>query len=67
MQKSDFVETGNPCAKYYQVSQGQPIYTPRARFLGQLKGSWYEIGYQVGTRAGDLVRLVSDVWWCTIK
>jgi hypothetical protein len=63
MQKPNFVETGNPCAKYYQVSQGHPIYAPRARFLGKLKGSWYEIGYQVGTKAGDLVRLVSDVWW----
>lgn len=56
-------KTGNPYAQLYQVSPGHPRYEPRARFLGRLKGSWYEIGYQVGTKAGDLVRWVSDVWW----
>ncbi len=54
---------GNPSTQYYEVSPGHPTYGPRARFLGVLRGSWYEIGHQVGTRAGDLVRWVSDVWW----
>lgn len=54
---------GNPCAKYYQVSPGNPPYEPRSRFLGELKGSWYHIGYQMGDRTGDLIRWVSDVWW----
>ena len=54
---------GNPCAKQYEVSPGHPPFEPRARFLGVLEGSWYEIGHQIGTKAGDLVRWVSDVWW----
>jgi len=56
-------QAANPYAKKYIVSQGHPPYEPRARFLGELKGSWYEIGRQVGTKAGDLVRWVSDIWW----
>ena len=63
MQKPDSDEIGNPCARYYQTSPGHPPYAPRSRFLGELTGSWYEIGNQVGEKAGDLVRWVSDVWW----
>ena len=63
MQKSDPNSIGNPCAQNYQVSQGHPQYASRARFLGELRGSWYDIGNQVGAQAGDLVRWVSDVWW----
>jgi len=54
---------GNPSTQHYEVSPGHPPYEQRARFLGVLRGSWYEIGHQVGTKAGDLVRWVSDVWW----
>lgn len=54
---------GNPCAKHYEVSPGHPPFEPRARFLGVLEGAWHEIGHQIGTKAGDLVRWVSDVWW----
>ena len=54
---------GNPCAKNYEISPGHPHYTPRSRFLGELSGDWYDIGHQVGAKAGDLVRWVSDVWW----
>ena len=63
MERADSLKTGNPCAENYQVSPGHPKYADRARFLGELKGSWYHVGYQVGTHAGDLVRWVSDVWW----
>jgi len=56
-------ESGNSCAKHYQVSPGHPPYEPRSRFLGKLGGSWYDIGHQAGEKAGDLVRWVSDVWW----
>jgi hypothetical protein len=54
---------GNPCAKHYDVSPGHPPFEPRARFLWALEGAWHEIGHQIGTKAGDLVRWVSDVWW----
>jgi len=55
--------SGNPCTEKYQVSPGHPPFAPRARFLGELQGSWFDIGLQVGNQAGDLVRWVSDVWW----
>jgi len=53
----------NPYTKHYQVSPGHPRYETRSRFLGELGGSWHDIGHQAGSRAGDLVRWVSDVWW----
>ena len=53
---------GNPCTWRYQSSPGQP-YEPRSRLLGEIEGSWYEMGQRVGAQAGDLVRRVSDVWW----
>ena len=53
----------NPCTKHYEVSPGHPPFEDRARFLGEVAGSWFEIGQEVGSRAGDLVRWVSDVWW----
>jgi len=56
-------ESGNPCTKNYQVSPGHPHYESRARFLGEVSGSWFEIGCKVGQQGGDLVRRVSDVWW----
>jgi hypothetical protein len=56
-------DAGNPFTAQYEVSPGHPPYSPRARFLGELAGSWSEIGVGLGRRAGDLVRLVSDVWW----
>ena len=55
--------SGNPSTKNYEVSPGHPPYESRARFLGALRGSWFELGVQVGQQAGDLVRWVSDVWW----
>lgn len=55
--------SGNPCTQNYKVSPGHPPYESRARFLGAVRGSWFEIGQQVGQQAGDLVRWVSDVWW----
>jgi hypothetical protein len=56
-------ESGNPSTKNYEVSEGHPPYESRARFLGELSGSFFDIGNQVGSKAGDLVRWVSDVWW----
>jgi hypothetical protein len=56
-------DSGNPSTEKYQVSPGHPSYAPRARFLGELEGSWFDIGFHVGSQAGDLVRWVSDVWW----
>jgi len=40
-----------------------PAYESRARFLGELSGSWFEMGLEVGRQSADLVRWVSDVWW----
>ncbi|MEK9137637.1 MAG: hypothetical protein AAB393_10985, partial [Bacteroidota bacterium] len=63
MQESSNRTRGNPYSHRYGVSPGHPPYASHARFLGELKGAWYDIGHQIGTEAGDLVRWVSDVWW----
>jgi len=63
MTKENEIEIGNVFAHKYDVSPGHPHYSPRSRFLGRLGGTWREIGVQIGEKAGDLVRWVSDVWW----
>ena len=46
----------NANLKYYSVYPGYPSYAPHARYLGELTGSWSEIGVQYGERAGDSLR-----------
>ena len=41
----------NRLGKYYLAS-GYPDYDPHPRYLGELQGSWHEIGKQYGERAG---------------
>ncbi len=45
----------NPRAKYYEVPEGFPQIDSRVRFIGNLRGTWKEMGLQYGERAGDLV------------
>lgn len=45
------------------VPAGYPPLPSAARFLGELKGSWHDIGKQYGARAGDLMVLVFDGWY----
>jgi len=45
----------NPRAKYYEVPEGFPQIDSRVRFIGNLRGTWKEMGIQYGERAGDLV------------
>jgi hypothetical protein len=54
---------GSRATAHYEVSPGHARFEKRARFLGEVTGSWFDIGRQVGQQAGDLVRWVSDVWW----
>lgn len=49
-------------AKYYRAS-GYPVYDAHPRYLGELQGTWYNIGKQYGERAGDLIRLVYEGWY----
>jgi len=53
----------NVQAHRYVHSKGYPPFPDRARFIGALTGSWYEIGVQFGQRSGDETRCVSDIWW----
>ena len=48
--------------KYYRAT-GYPAYEPHPRYLGELHGSWYQIGKQYGERAGDLIRMVYEGWY----
>jgi hypothetical protein len=47
----------------YSLAQGYPAYEPHPRYLGELHGSWSQIGRQYGERAGDLIRLVYEGWY----
>lgn len=47
----------------YFRAPGYPAYEPHPRYLGELHGSWYQIGRQYGERAGDLIRMVYEGWY----
>ncbi len=47
----------------YYLRPGYPKYSTHARWIGDLKGTWYEMGLQYGERAGDLVRLVFEGYY----
>ena len=47
----------------YFLAPGYPAYDPHPRYLGELHGSWSQIGRQYGERAGDLIRLVYEGWY----
>lgn len=47
----------------YFVAHGYPAYEAHPRYLGELRGSWSQIGRQYGERAGDLIRLVYEGWY----
>jgi hypothetical protein len=47
----------------YYRADGYPAYDPHPRYLGQLRGSWQQIGRQYGERAGDLIRMVYEGWY----
>ncbi len=47
----------------YHVAEGYPSYEPHPRYLGELRGSWWEMGRQYGERAGDLIRMVYEGWY----
>jgi hypothetical protein len=48
----------NPRMKYYDVPDGFPKFDSRVRFIGDIRGTWSEMGRQYGERAGDLIRIV---------
>jgi hypothetical protein len=53
----------NKALPLVSVPEGYPPLPSVARYLGELKGSWIDIGKQYGTRAGDLIVLVFDGWY----
>ena len=44
----------------YKVPEGFPKFEVRTRFIGNIRGTWHEMGLQYGKRAGDLIRYASD-------
>jgi hypothetical protein len=44
----------------YKLPEGFPKYETRTRFLGNLRGTWYEMGLQYGRRAADMIRYTTD-------
>ena len=47
----------------YYVVQGYPAYEAHPRYLGELNGSWRDIGKQYGERAGDLIKITFEGWY----
>jgi hypothetical protein len=47
----------------YRIAAGYPPYEPHPRYLGELTGSWQQIGKQYGERAADLIRWVYEGWY----
>ena len=47
----------------YFLENGYPAYEPHPRYLGELHGTWYQMGRQYGERAGDLIRMVYEGWY----
>ena len=47
----------------YLVSPGYPPFPDRTKWVGLLSGSWSKMGETLGARAGDNVRVTSDIWW----
>jgi len=53
----------NSRLSHYYVAPGYPSYEAHPRYLGELTGSWEEIGKQYGEKAGDLIRMVYEGWY----
>ena len=47
----------------YTVSPGYPPFPDRTKWVGLISGSWSQMGITLGARAGDKVRVTSDIWW----
>ena len=47
----------------YQLAPGYPAYGAHPRYLGELNGTWNEIGRQYGEKAGDLIKLTFEGWY----
>jgi hypothetical protein len=47
----------------YHLAEGYPAYDAHPRYLGEMRGSWRQIGKQYGERAGDLIRMVYEGWY----
>lgn len=53
----------NQVLDQYYVQPGYPDYPEHARYIGDLQGTWMEMGEQYGERAGDYVRLVFEGYY----
>jgi hypothetical protein len=51
----------------YDVSPGYPAYSAHPRYLGELNGTWHDMGKQYGERAGDLIRMTFEGWYREIR
>src|ERR1700680_3045620 len=47
----------NSQLSHYYVAPGYPSYEAHPRYLGELSGSWEEIGRQYGEKVGGLIRM----------
>ena len=48
--------------RYYRAA-GYPAFDAHPRYLGELRGTWTQIGRLYGERAADLIRMVYEGWY----
>jgi hypothetical protein len=53
--------------QYYEVPEGYPKFEVRTRFIGNLRGTWHEMGIQYGKASGDLIRYAADSLWMDLS
>ena len=62
-EKSGYIPGGRNIEAYrYSHSEGYPSFSDKAKFVGTLSGSWFEMGQQFGERSGEMTLYVSDIW-----
>lgn len=53
---------GQKFADLFKTPAGSPKVARHARWLGRLRGSWFDIGVAYGSKCGDLIRWIYDEW-----
>jgi hypothetical protein len=60
----EYIPGGRNVEAYrYTVSPGYPPFPDRAKWVGLLSGSWFNMGTTLAARGGDTIRVTSDIWW----
>ena len=60
----EYIPGGRNVEAYrYVHSEDYPPLPDRAKFIGVLTGTWYQMGVDLGQRSEDLTRYTCEIWW----